>query len=87
MVFNLALCGSFSIANFVANPLGRIRFVITQRCPLSRRNRMQDWLDKLTDLTAIEGDQSNIEDALAGLAEQIGLGGYAYLARRCLACR
>ncbi|RWH90146.1 MAG: transcriptional regulator TraR [Mesorhizobium sp.] len=40
---------------------------------------MQDWLDKLTDLTAIEGDQSNLEDALAGLAEQIGLGGYAYL--------
>ncbi|RUU25062.1 transcriptional regulator TraR [Mesorhizobium sp. M6A.T.Ce.TU.016.01.1.1] len=40
---------------------------------------MQHWLDKLTDLTAIEGDQSNLEEALAGLAEQIGFGGYAYL--------
>lgn len=40
---------------------------------------MQHWLDKLTDLTAIEGDQSNLKDALAGLAEQIGFGGYAYL--------
>ncbi|TIR13067.1 MAG: transcriptional regulator TraR [Mesorhizobium sp.] len=40
---------------------------------------MQHWLDKLTDLTAIEGDQSNLKDALAGLAEQIGFAGYAYL--------
>ncbi|WP_352555846.1 hypothetical protein [Mesorhizobium sp. M0011] len=36
-------------------------------------------LDKLTDLTAIEGDGSNIEKALAGLAEKIGFGGYAFL--------
>ncbi|NLS21298.1 transcriptional regulator TraR [Rhizobium sp. P40RR-XXII] len=40
---------------------------------------MQHWLDKLTDLSAIEGDQRVLEDALAGLAEQIGFGGYAYL--------
>ncbi len=40
---------------------------------------MQHWLDKLTDLTAIEADQGNLEDALAGLTEQIGFGGYAYL--------
>ncbi|WP_168878901.1 transcriptional regulator TraR [Rhizobium sp. P28RR-XV] len=40
---------------------------------------MQHWLDKLTDLTAIEGDQSNLEGALTGLAEQNGFGGYAYL--------
>ncbi|CDN95457.1 MULTISPECIES: autoinducer-binding transcriptional regulator TraR [Rhizobium/Agrobacterium group] len=40
---------------------------------------MQHWLDKLTDLTAIESDQCTLEDALAGLAEQIGFGGYAYL--------
>ncbi|RWC37735.1 MAG: transcriptional regulator TraR [Mesorhizobium sp.] len=40
---------------------------------------MQHWLDKLTDLTAVEGDQRNLKDALAGLAEQIGFGGYAYL--------
>lgn len=40
---------------------------------------MQHWLDKLTDLTAIEADQGNLEEALAGLTEQIGFGGYAYL--------
>lgn len=40
---------------------------------------MQHWLDKLTDLTAIQGDESTFKDALAGLAEQIGFGGYAYL--------
>ncbi|RWO44917.1 transcriptional regulator TraR [Mesorhizobium sp.] len=40
---------------------------------------MQHWLDKLTDLTAIQGDESILKDALAALAEQIGFGGYAYL--------
>ncbi|NTF47082.1 autoinducer binding domain-containing protein [Rhizobium rhizogenes] len=40
---------------------------------------MQHWLDKLTDLTAIEANQSNLEDALAGLTEQIGFRGYVYL--------
>ncbi|WP_085033692.1 autoinducer-binding transcriptional regulator TraR [Ensifer aridi] len=40
---------------------------------------MQHWLDRLTDLTAIEGDQGNLEEALANLTEQIGFGGYAYL--------
>lgn len=40
---------------------------------------MQHWLDKLTDLTAIQGDQSTLEEALSGLTEQIGFGGYAYL--------
>lgn len=40
---------------------------------------MQHWLDKLTDLTALQGDETILKDALAGLAEQIGFGGYAYL--------
>jgi LuxR family transcriptional regulator, activator of conjugal transfer of Ti plasmids len=40
---------------------------------------MQQWLDKLTDLTAIETNRKNLEEALAGLTEQIGFGGYAYL--------
>ncbi|WP_172691166.1 transcriptional regulator TraR [Rhizobium rhizogenes] len=40
---------------------------------------MQHWLDKLTDLTAVEGDQSNLEEALSDLAKRIGFGGYAYL--------
>ncbi|MHC1550174.1 autoinducer-binding transcriptional regulator TraR [Phyllobacterium sp. K27] len=43
---------------------------------------MQHWLDKLTDLTAIETNQRNLEDALAGLTEQVGFGGYAYLSVR-----
>ena len=43
---------------------------------------MQQWLDKLTDLTAIEANQGNLEEALAGLTEQIGFGGYAYLSVR-----
>lgn len=40
---------------------------------------MQNWLDNLTDLTAIEGDQNNLKDALAGLVERMGFAGYAYL--------
>lgn len=40
---------------------------------------MQHWLDKLTDLTALQVDETILKDALAGLAEQIGFGGYAYL--------
>ncbi|MGV1768219.1 autoinducer-binding transcriptional regulator TraR [Rhizobium rhizogenes] len=40
---------------------------------------MQNWLDKLTDLAAIGADQGHIEEALSGLTEQIGFGGYAYL--------
>ncbi|QXC52493.1 transcriptional regulator TraR (plasmid) [Agrobacterium salinitolerans] len=40
---------------------------------------MQHWLDKLTDLTAMKGDQSNLEEALSDLTEQAGFGGYAYL--------
>ena len=40
---------------------------------------MQNWLDKLTDVAAIEADQGNLEEALTGLAGQIGFGGYAYL--------
>ncbi len=40
---------------------------------------MQHWLDKLTDLTALEGDQSSLEEALSGLTARIGFRGYAYL--------
>ncbi|TIQ37263.1 MAG: transcriptional regulator TraR [Mesorhizobium sp.] len=40
---------------------------------------MQHWLDKLTDLAAIQGNENGFRDALAALAEQIGFGGYAYL--------
>ncbi|SMF56412.1 DNA-binding transcriptional regulator, CsgD family [Xaviernesmea oryzae] len=40
---------------------------------------MQHWLDKLTDLTAIQGDDSILRDALADLTERAGFGGYAYL--------
>lgn len=40
---------------------------------------MQHWLDKLTDLTAFGGDQSNLEEALSDLTEQAGFGGYAFL--------
>ncbi len=40
---------------------------------------MHHWLDKLTDLTALQGDESILKDALAGLAGQIGFSGYAYL--------
>lgn len=40
---------------------------------------MQDWLDKLTDLTAMQGDESLLKQALADFADQVGFGGYAYL--------
>ncbi len=40
---------------------------------------MQDWLDKLTDLTATQGDESILKQALADFADQAGFGGYAYL--------
>lgn len=40
---------------------------------------MQHWLDKLTDLSTIIGDQNVVESALADLAEQTGFVGYAYL--------
>ncbi|NTF16495.1 autoinducer-binding transcriptional regulator TraR [Agrobacterium tumefaciens] len=40
---------------------------------------MQHWLDRLTDLTALQGDESILKEALEGLAEQAGFGGYAYL--------
>ena len=40
---------------------------------------MQHWLDKLTDLAAVQGDETILKEALADLAEQIGFGGYAYL--------
>ncbi|MCO5154010.1 MULTISPECIES: autoinducer-binding transcriptional regulator TraR [unclassified Shinella] len=40
---------------------------------------MRHWLDKLTDLAAIPGDESILKDALATFSEQIGFAGYAYL--------
>ncbi|SMF25536.1 regulatory protein, luxR family [Xaviernesmea oryzae] len=40
---------------------------------------MQHWLNKLTDLAAIPGDESILKDALATFTEQIGFAGYAYL--------
>ncbi|NSY99636.1 transcriptional regulator TraR [Agrobacterium tumefaciens] len=40
---------------------------------------MQHWLDKLTDLAAIPGDEGILKLALATFTEQIGFGGYAYL--------
>lgn len=40
---------------------------------------MQHWLDKLTDLAALRGDETILNDALSHLAEQAGFGGYAYL--------
>ncbi|MDK4742557.1 transcriptional regulator TraR [Rhizobium sp. CNPSo 3464] len=40
---------------------------------------MQHWLDRLTDLTAIERDETILKDALAELAEQSGFGAYAYV--------
>jgi LuxR family transcriptional regulator, activator of conjugal transfer of Ti plasmids len=40
---------------------------------------MQEWLDKLTDLTATQGDESILKQALADFTEQAGFGGYAYL--------
>ena len=40
---------------------------------------MQHWLDKLTDLAAIPGDEGILKNALATLTEQLGFAGYAYL--------
>ncbi|RWX81452.1 transcriptional regulator TraR [Neorhizobium lilium] len=40
---------------------------------------MQHWLDKLTDITALHGDESIIKQALGHLADAAGFGGYAYL--------
>ncbi|MGR9244157.1 autoinducer-binding transcriptional regulator TraR (plasmid) [Rhizobium leguminosarum] len=40
---------------------------------------MQDWLDKLTDLSALQGDESVLKQAIADFADQAGFGGYAYL--------
>ncbi|WP_064694911.1 autoinducer-binding transcriptional regulator TraR [Rhizobium aegyptiacum] len=40
---------------------------------------MQDWLDKLTDLSALQGDESILKQAIADFADQAGFGGYAYL--------
>lgn len=40
---------------------------------------MRHWLDKLTDLAAIPGGESDLKDGLATFTEQIGFTGYAYL--------
>lgn len=40
---------------------------------------MQQWLDKLTDLAAIHGDESILTEGLADLAQHFGFTGYAYL--------
>jgi len=41
---------------------------------------MQYWLDKLTDLAAIPGDEHMVKQALGTtVAESMGFGGYAYL--------
>lgn len=40
---------------------------------------MQHWLDKLTDLAVLRGDENILKDALSNLAEQAGFDGYAYL--------
>ncbi|WP_234189185.1 transcriptional regulator TraR [Shinella sp. NM-101] len=40
---------------------------------------MRQWLDKLTDLAAIPGDESVLKNALASFTEHIGFAGYAYL--------
>lgn len=40
---------------------------------------MQPWLDKLTDLAAIPGDEGILKHALTAFTEQIGFAGYAYL--------
>lgn len=40
---------------------------------------MQHWLDKLTDLAAIHGDESILTEGLADLTEHFGFTGYAYL--------
>lgn len=40
---------------------------------------MQHWLDQLTDLAALRGDENVLKDALIHLARQAGFSGYAYL--------
>lgn len=40
---------------------------------------MQHWLDKLTDLAAIQGDECILTQGLADLTEHFGFIGYAYL--------
>lgn len=40
---------------------------------------MQHWLDKLTDIAAIRGDEGILKNALATFTEQLGFAGYAYL--------
>ena len=40
---------------------------------------MQQWLDRLTDLTALELDQEKLEGALEELTGKLGFSGYAYL--------
>ncbi len=40
---------------------------------------MQHWLDKLTDLAAIHGDESILTQGLADLTQHFGFTGYAYL--------
>lgn len=40
---------------------------------------MQHWLDQLTDLAAIPGDEGMLKHALATFTEKIGFAGYAYL--------
>ncbi|MCW8060651.1 autoinducer-binding transcriptional regulator TraR [Agrobacterium tumefaciens] len=40
---------------------------------------MQHWLDKLTDLAAIEGDECILKTGLSDFAEHFGFSGYAYL--------
>lgn len=40
---------------------------------------MQHWLDKLTDLAAIQGDESILTQGLCELTQHFGFTGYAYL--------
>ncbi|HHV68338.1 MAG TPA: transcriptional regulator TraR, partial [Ochrobactrum intermedium] len=40
---------------------------------------MRHWLDKLTDLAVIKGDESILKKALANFTAQAGFQGYAYL--------
>ncbi|WP_034948775.1 autoinducer binding domain-containing protein [Erwinia oleae] len=40
---------------------------------------MQHWLDKLTDLAAIQGDESILTQGLSDLTQHYGFTGYAYL--------
>lgn len=40
---------------------------------------MQHWLDKLTDITALQGDGSILTQGLADLTQHFGFTGYAYL--------